>query len=192
VQASDIAYKLSLITENAPRLIAVVGELTAVDNFKFYFPGGDVYFDPENGVKKAIGGGMVRLMSIKVLFSRKFWNAKSKLNKDHSNVKEGAFTSDGLNSGAVLVVSTDARLKYLFLEEVFKVCHMYFNICLHSILIYDIFFCFSVFSRIPINFSSSSSSFSQITWDKENVSFCLFFVWITIPYFSKTNDYIDT
>lgn len=118
MQASDIAKEVSTIQNNPPRLVAVVGELTAVDNFKEYFIGGEVYLDSENSVKKALGGGTLRTMSITVILSRKFWSIKSLMTKEHSEIKEGTFSTNGLNSGGIAVVSKDGVLKYLHLETV--------------------------------------------------------------------------
>jgi hypothetical protein len=118
VQASEIAKKIATITENAPRLIAVVGELVAVDNFKQYFVGGDVYLDVDNSVKRALGGGTIRTMSFTVILSRKFWAIKGNLEKKHSDIKEGNFSTNGLSSGGVVVVSKDGEMKYLHLETV--------------------------------------------------------------------------
>jgi hypothetical protein len=103
---------------NRPKLIAVVGELVAVDNFIKYFVGGEVYLDKENNIKKAIGGGTLRTMSISVILNPRFWSIKGLLTKKHSDIKEGKFSTNGLSSGGILVASKTGELKYLHLEKV--------------------------------------------------------------------------
>lgn len=100
-----------------PRLIAVVGELVAVDNFLHYFSGGEVYLDRENSVKKALGEGRVQIMSMSFMVCPFFWRKRAELFQTHPQIEEGAFSTDGLRSGAVLTVSKNNEIKYIYFER---------------------------------------------------------------------------
>eukprot|EP00899_Mesostigma_viride_P004113 jgi/Mesvir1/13702/Mv02133-RA.1 len=101
------------------RLVAVVHENipTEIEAFAPEFWGGELYFDEQKGLFKALGGGQVMRSSIWGLLSPRVW---SNGYKSHKEGVKGNLVGDGYTMGGLYVIKAgDGGVQYEFKEKAF-------------------------------------------------------------------------